>query len=499
VRKTPAWAILVAACGVGVAGDLLLRGGQWRAGFAIWIACIAACAMFLGEHTPRTRILMLIGMAAAAVGLVRRDAELLYGIDMLSVLCMGALTIWHGSGKRFGELTLIETARAGVLALLNTAGGAASALRQDRDERGRTESVPGRARALAIGGVLAVPPFVVVASLLAKSDAVFDGMLDRFSSTLTVDGLQHLMVIALLSWITAGWIRAGTGGTVAANFADVRSPRLAFVSISVGLYALVGLLALFVLVQARVVFGGAAFLRETAGLTVANYARNGFFQLIAASGVVLGTLVMAEWLMEPDDAVGRARYRVAAFALLALVSTLLVSAAVRIWLYVNLFGLSVDRGFASAMIVWVFVVLGIFGWTVLRGEISRFMPAVVLATAVWVASLNVLNPEGIVVRANIARAAHGNAFDATYHANLSADALPALLSGSSQLSASDCLSLRTELQKVWGERLMRLAQDRDDWRSMDFPLRRAASWHAAGAGVSCTSTVDGASVGTPPR
>jgi Domain of unknown function (DUF4173) len=485
VRKTPAWTILVAAVCVGVAGDLLLRGGQWRAGFAIWIAFIAACAMFLGENTPRTRILMLLGTAAAAVGLVRRDADLLYAIDMLSVLCMGALTIWHGSGMRFSELTVIESARAGVLALLNTAGGAAQVIRQDRAERGQGDRASGRVRALLIGSVLAVPPFVVVAMLLAKSDAIFDGLIHSVSTTIAVDGLQHAVIVCVLTWITAGWIRAATGGAVGSSVANITSPRLHFVSIAVGLYALVALLSLFLIVQARVVFGGAAFLRETAGLTVATYARDGFFQLITAAGVVIGTLVMAEWLMERDDAVGRARYRALAAVLLALVATLLVSAAVRIWLYVDLFGLSVDRGFASAMIVLVFVVLGIFGWAVWRNDISRIMPAVVVATVVWVASLNLLNPEAIVVRANVARATHGNTFDAKYHANLSADALPALLSGASQLSASDCLSLSVELRTVWSERMATLARHTDDWRSMNLPLNRAAAWHAAGAAVPC--------------
>ena len=41
-------------------------------------------------------------------------------------------------------------------------------------------------------------------------------------------------------------------------------------------------------------------------------------------------------------------------------------------------------------------------------------------------SLNLVNPEAIVVRVNVVRATAGQAFDVAYHLKLSADSRPAL-------------------------------------------------------------------------
>jgi hypothetical protein len=292
-------------------------------------------------------------------------------------------------------------------------------------------------------------------------------------------------VILVLAWLAAGWMRATLGDAIGAKVPVPASPRLPFLSISVGLYALIALLGTFIAVQARVLFGGAAFLRETEGLTVATYARDGFFQLILAAGVVLVTLVMAEWFMTDEDDAARRRYRTGATVLLAMVSTLLVSSAVRIGLYVNEFGMSVDRMLAVSGIVWVFAALATFASTTLRGEAGKFMPVTLLVTVAWVALVNLSNPEAIVVRVNLARAERGETFDAAYHGKLSADALPALRAGASRLAAPQCLALEAEIRNRFFLRFGSAGDANGDWRGRNLPLWRAEAWLKSGQGV-CT-------------
>ncbi len=483
MTRPPAWKVLAFAALVGVAGDYLLRGGMWRLGFAVWIAAICLGAATLGPRPSGERGLLLAGTALAPFGLVWRDAPMLYSIDMLSLLCIGALTIWHGSGRRIAELSIVEAGRAGFLAALNTAGGAASMLRASGPPFSTEPTAQSRRRSLVIGCVLAVPPFAIVAALLASSDQVFSGMLERLLSTMAIDGLRHLLVAIVLAHMAAGWLRAASGDAAGASLFMVRRPGLPFPTVAVALYALIALLVLFVATQARVLFGGAEFLRVTEGLTVANYARDGFFQLIMAAGVVLGTLVIAEWLLATDDAAGRRRYRVAGAMLLVLVATLLVSAAVRIWLYVGEFGLSIDRALASAAVVWVLAALVAFAATTLRGRPERFAPVTLGCTIGWVVVLNLVNPEARVVNVNLSRAARGMAFDAKYHAQLSADALPELLRGAHRLTLADCEKIATELRDAWR---MRLVADRKDWRSWNVPRFRLEG--RLRGGVSCSGS-----------
>ena len=475
----PRSAILISAAIAGLAGNLLLRGGQWRAGFALWIAGLALTVCLIGGHTSRERMLLLVGIAAAALGLACRDAQLLYAIDMLSVLCMGALLIWQGTGRSLRDLTLVRTLRVGVISALNTVGGAARLLAYTDVDAATSSATRRNIRALTIGIAIAALPLFLVTGLLSASDIVFNRLLDTVFSTVVSDGLSHLAIAMLLAWITAGWIRAALGHPIGNAIPDPRSPGLPFISLSVVLYALLVLLLAFVITQARVLFGGAEFLRVTENLSVATYARDGFFQLIAASGVVLATLVMAEWLLSDDDTHARRRFQVMSAMLLALVALLLVSSAARILLYINDFGLSVDRAFASAAIVWVFGVLVTFAVTTLRGHSDRFMSTAIVVTVAWVTLLNLANPEALIVHVNVARAVEGKQFDASYHAQLSADSLPAMRSLADTLPPADCDALNFALRASWAKRLADPEEGRGDWRSSNLPLLYARAWFAA--------------------
>jgi hypothetical protein len=496
--KPSAWRIFASAVIAGIAGDALMRGGMLRLGFTLWILTVATSALVLGgwslsaeSHNAtagRERALLLGGTVAASLGLVWRDSLLLFRIDFASVLCMGALTIWHGSGGQLGKLTVLETIRAALLAVINSVGGAFGLMQQRQGERG-IGAATGRARAITVGIVLALPPLAIVTALLASSDVVFKAMLDSVLTFLEVEGFQHVVVALICGWLAAGWLRAALGHALRVPLPELRTPALPFLTVGVGLYALVAVLTAFMITQLRVLFGGERFLMATRGLTVANYARDGFFELILAAGVVLATLIVAEWLLSADVATARRQFRLAGSLLLALVFTLLASAATRMWLYVREFGLSTDRAFAWAVMLWVAIALAIFAATMLRGRTDRFAPMTLIATVAWVALLNVINLDAIVVRVNVARAQSGGTFDASYHAQLSADALPALLAAAPSLPEADCDALSAALKTAWSTRLADPADGGQDWRALNWTLWQARRWYAT-ANVPCVKRVD---------
>lgn len=475
---TRARMILLAALCIAIAGDLLLRGGEPRLGFMLLVVLVTVSAFVVGGRADRERNFLLAGTALAALGLVLREAEPLYAIDFLSVLCMGALTVWHGSGRSLVQLEVLDAPKAAVLAVLTSLVGAPEVIRATNHAESDTGARAARTRAFAIGVVLAVPPLLLVMALLGSADSVFGSFLSSAADFLALEGVHHAVVIVVLAWLATGWLLGALGGSAVVRLPDIRSPGLPFASASVGLYGLVVLLTLFLGTQLRVLFGGSAYLSATAGLTVAQYAREGFFQLVVVAGIVLVTLVAADWLVARSDEAVR-RYRAVGTVLVGLVAALLVSAVARMWLYVENFGLTIDRVLATAIMLWVIAAFATFAATMLRGRGERFAPVVLLATIGWVALLNAANPEAIVVRANVARAAAGMAFDAPYHAKLSADALPALLAAAPTLPAKECAALSESLVTVWKAR--RAA--RSDWRTQSLPYTRAI---AAGAGEALT-------------
>ena len=62
----------------------------------------------------------------------------------------------------------------------------------------------------------------------------------------------------------------------------------------------------------RYLFGGSEWVQRVAGLTYAEYARRGFFELVVVAALVLVLLLIAHWLLRPE---GGADQRV--FAVLA--------------------------------------------------------------------------------------------------------------------------------------------------------------------------------------
>jgi Domain of unknown function (DUF4173) len=485
--RLPVRSILIAALVLGVAGDVLLRDGMFRLGLTLWTTLLAGSAVILGDRANPERLWLLFGTAAATLGFVWRDAEFIRMIDLLSALCMGALLLWRGRGVSMAHLTVLETMRAAMLAVVQTIGGAPRLAQQGLANRDGSPTRARRLKAIAAGTVLAIPPVFIVAGLLAESDAVFEGVLDTIGRLLAIDGAGHLLLIVVLTWITTGWLRAALGSVIRTPFAEIGSPGLPFLSVGIGLYGLVSLLALFLGTQARVLFGGEAFLMATEGLTLATYARSGFFQLVVAAGVVLATLVAAEWTLATDDVAGRRRFRVAGMLLIVEVAALLVSAAVRFSLYLREFGVSVDRLVACAGIVWVGATLLTFAFTTLRGRTARFAPVTLLVTIGWVALLNGVNLEAVVARVNIERGARGLLFDAEYHASLSADALPALVDGAARLPAPYCRALDAAMRAAWVTDFAPQAPA-GDWRAWSLPQARAAAWVAAGA-VTCPASV----------
>ncbi|HYR08461.1 MAG TPA: DUF4153 domain-containing protein, partial [Longimicrobium sp.] len=124
------------------------------------------------------------------------------------------------------------------------------------------------------------------------------------------------------------------------------------------------------------------------------------------------------------------------------------------------------RLYTTAFMIWLGVVFGWFGWTVLRGRRERFAWGALTTALEALVLLHVVNPDGMIVRVNAARADAPTRFDAPYAALLSADAVPPLLAA--------LPSVRHELRCAAADRLLERWDRSDaDWRSWSLSRSRA--------------------------
>lgn len=164
----------------------------------------------------------------------------------------------------------------------------------------------------------------------------------------------------------------------------------------------------------------------TDGLTYADYAREGFWQLMAVTVLTLLVIAVAVRYIDRRDAGSRRLARGLLGALCVFSLVIVASAVHRMWLYENQYGFTVLRVsvFATELLLgFVFVLLLVAG---IRMS-GKWLPTAVLATsAVALLAFAVFNPDAYIAQKNVERFEGGKSIDVSYLHGLSVDAVPAL-------------------------------------------------------------------------
>lgn len=307
-----------------------------------------------------------------------------------------------------------------------------------------------------IGLLVAIPIAVVFLGLFASADAVFAEYVER---VLSVDVevariISRLFTTSLLALAVLGVWRAVRSGFRPELTLPDRMP-VSPVSATTTLVVTAALFAAFLVVQVTYLFGGRNVL-DIVDITYAEYARRGFFEMVIAAFLVVVLVGIADAVASPA---GRSRVLdLVSGALVLLTFGVVASAVVRMQLYTEAFGLTEQRVYASAFMVWTAIVLAWLPLTVLRGDRARFAFGMFISGLVVIVGLSLANPDGIIGSVNAGRAVSAGttvAFDTEYVAGLSSDVVPALVSAVGRLD-EPC-------QVVADLRAGRAAEDRSDW------------------------------------
>lgn len=469
--------VLLAATLLGVAGDALLYEAEPGVNFLLLALLGAVVLRWLdrergdGAHAHRALLLVPIVFSGAAIAW-RANGMLVFFAMMFAAAgaSLYAQALRTGPEWSLWRLDPVAPVKAGLAVARDAASQAAPLLLRDLPAGSLGEGRLTRAGAGWRGLLMALPLLLVLNGLLMSADAVWS---TSIASLVDID-LQWLLgnavVFGVLAWGSAGWLRgallrqperveARTSSARALGDADVLLP-MTLVNVLFGA---------FLAMQVRTLVGGAAYVKAVAGMTFAEYARSGFFQLVTVAALMLPALLVADALT-PLDHRARRGFRRRATLTLTLLAGILASAAMRMGLYTAEFGLTEDRLFASAIMAWLTFVLGWFGATVLRGRRERFTGvALAGAWATW-AALVVANPEAVIVRHNLARAAHGARYDATQALGLTSDAVPALVAALPRLDARDrCVTEHAVAVRAGAVRTWR------DWTLSHALARRATA------------------------
>ncbi|WP_281690295.1 DUF4153 domain-containing protein [Pseudonocardia thermophila] len=388
---------------------------------------------------------------AAAVALAAvcaiRAAEWLGALCLLAALGSATLAVVGRSGR--GVWAAAATVALAVCRAVPWFGRAAT----ERTDLRRTIRI---IVALGVGALL----LMVFGSLLAAADPVFEALAERLSPTIDDHVVRWLFL--------AG---AGALGMAAICFLTRSAPRppepsarrrMRGLEWTIPVGFVVALFAAFLTVTVRTLFGGDAYVRATAGITYAEYARSGFWQLLWVTVLALLVIVAAARLAPVERPVERRWKRGLLTALTAMTLLLIASATHRMVLYQQAYGHTVLRLVVLTAELWLTVAFLLVTWSVLRLHDRVPTRALAGTAAAALLGLALLDPERFVAQQNVDRFAATGKLDAHYLSTLSADAL----------GPTD--QLADPLRACIQEQILRDAAD-PDWRSANLARARAAA------------------------
>ncbi len=500
--------ILSAALLLGIGGDALMHDGPTGIAFGLWIALVALNAVSLlwrsGRSVSRETAAWLTAACLFSLGLAWRNSDPLAFFDFCATIgCLAMAAIASSDPER---AIFARRMRDTVVAAVRVAGGVAIGILplafRELFAESDAKRVSGRllpiTRAVIISGAL----LLVFGALLRGADPIFASLV-ALPALDFGNIVSHVVLTCFFAWIVGGWVRTLLIDRSTADRVGMELPfRLDTLDVTTALGTLNILFAAFVLTQLGWFFGGERFLRERTGLTAAAYARQGFFQLVWVVTLVVPVLVGTRAALRPGRALAR-RHTLLSLPIIALLGAIIVSAALRMKLYVHFYGLTTERFYPLVFMAWLAIVLAWLAVTVLRDWGQPFVAGAAISGLATLAVLNVVDPDAYVARVNIARAARppvgtqpsldlaylsrlsGGAVDLAVTATVATAALPTSTGGGAQqplVDAQRCVAAQHLLQR-WGpvsrasERYRRDAAWRN-WNADDAAALRSVARHA---------------------
>jgi hypothetical protein len=408
--------LLAAITAVALLGAATIRLDAFGSAVLLTGSAVLVLAMACRRRRPTTGDLVTAAAALALLSVATvRSAPWLVVLCLLGAWALATLALvggrtWTG---------VVIAAVASVLATSRALVWTVVPLKRVR--------IPATKRGTAVALVSGCLLFLF-GSLFAAADPAYAHVLDALAPALDAAPL-----------VRRGFVLLAVGGTATlAVFLAQRPPAVDALAPApatpvrrtdwlVPLASVDALFLSFVSVQLSVLFGGRDHVLRSTGLSYAEYARHGFWQLLVVTGLTLVVIAGAVRFAPRESGPDRLLVRLLLGGLCLLSLVVVASALHRMSLYEDAYGFTRLRLFVQAVelaLGAVFVLLLVAG---VRLD-GRWLPrAVVGVAAVTLVGLAVVDPDASIARHNVERYQRSGQIDTSYLSTLSADAVPELL------------------------------------------------------------------------
>ncbi|SFR11149.1 protein of unknown function [Lentzea waywayandensis] len=404
---------LVAGLIAGLAGAFLAVPNNGIGWFLAGLAGVGGVLFYAGRPTVERALWLAGALAFLAMGFLRA-AEWVFPLSLMASMLCGSIAMAGG-----------KTVKGLVFGAVGVGLGG-------------LRSIPWVAKGFRRRGPVGIRPFIsvgvalvlllVFGSLLAGADKAFNDFLEGLVPDLDIGVYVQKTfygVVAALGALGACYLVAAPPQMDEDAEGKPGTLRLKDYGLPVGVLVL--LFTGFVGTQLAVLFGGEAYVMKTAGVTFAEYARSGFWQLLWVTILTLGVIAGVARFAVKKTKQEQLWLRVLLGSLAVLTLVIVASALSRMWFYQQAYGWTVLRLLVASCEVWLAVVY----LMVIASGISlraNWLPKAIVGTgAAFFLAVVAMNPERVVADYNVSRFEATQKIDTYYLSQLSEDAVPALV------------------------------------------------------------------------
>jgi hypothetical protein len=439
----PTWRYGLAALLAAWSIDLLFWKTPPGVSFFVWTVFVIAAGLLLGRadgvRFSRWSILPIVSsLIFSGITFIRAESFTRFSSYLLTLASLALLAGTLSSGnwivyRLWDYLSAFLRLLLGVLIrpfdLLRRPAGA-----QTRQNTQNSISLRSTARRVGVGLLLALPVVGLLASLLASADPIFadrlGGLFKIFDLNKVGETIFRLTYILIFAFIFTGVylhaLRPTSPETRPNPASPWLKPFLGWTESAVVLVCVDLLFGLFVGIQFWYFFGGEANITAT-GYTYADYARRGFFELVAVAVISLMLYLCLSTITRRDSRASRTGFTGLSVFLMAMVVVMLVSAFQRLLLYEQAYGFTHMRLYTHIFIIWLGALLLATVIFELARRSYRFGLALLVTILGFGLTFGLLNVDATIAGQNLERARTGAKLDAIYLASLSPDGVPMLL------------------------------------------------------------------------
>jgi len=331
---------------------------------------------------------------------------------------------------------------------------------------------------IAFGLIISIPMLAVIIWLLSSADIIFkDIFLDIPISKI----IKHFFVVLAVSIysICFFWsILKASDEDKKPAYSKIRWKKFLDPVVLITILSLLNIVyAVFSVIQFTYLFWGQSFILPSS-YTYAEYARRGFFELVAVTVINFIILLIAVSFIQKENSKTHMASKILLSFLVGFTFVLLISAFYRMLIYEQAYGFTYLRIFVQAFMVllfFLFILNIIYIWYTKLPIIKSYF---VMSLMVYIV-LNFTNVDLVIARNNINRYLETGQIDMEYLKGLSYDAIPEMERlmyfdlENSKITEIKEQDTRDEILVYFGEKKLEL-QDQKHWQSFNISRYRAS-------------------------